>query len=135
MPFVEADPWRSQYFENVHCSDDVLIPTDDELGYQLYSQHRWIYNKLTICETQGLEHAPHGIPPVRFPVFSKPIYNLRGMGSGGKIIASAEQLKSELRAGHMWMALLSGTHSIPHPFGHIRRFSRFCSRLDILPSR
>jgi hypothetical protein len=45
---------------------------------------------------------------VQFPVFSKPIYNLRGMGSGGKIIASAEQLKSELRAGHMWMALLSG---------------------------
>ena len=108
MPFVEADPWRSQYFETVRCPDDVLIPTDDELGYQLYPQHRWIFNKLTICETQGLEHAPHGIPPVQFPVFSKPIYNLRGMGSGGKIIASAEQLKSELRAGHMWMALLSG---------------------------
>ena len=110
MPIVEADPWRRHYFEKVGCPADVIIPTDDELGYQLYPQHRWIYNKLTICATQGLEHAPHGIRPERFPVFSKPIYNLRGMGNGAKIIASAEQLATELRAGHMWMALLSGEH-------------------------
>lgn len=108
MPIVEADPWRSQYFTSVHCPDDVIIPTDDELGYQLYPQHRWIYNKLLICETQGIECAPHGIVPRRFPVFSKPIYNLRGMGSGGKIIASAAQLETELLPGHMWMDLLAG---------------------------
>lgn len=110
MPIVEADPWRAQYFASVSCPDRVVIPTDDELAYELYPKHRWIYNKLLICETQGLENAPHDIMPRRFPVFSKPIYNLRGMGSGGKIIGSAEQFKAEQQPGHMWMPLLVGEH-------------------------
>jgi len=108
MPIVESDPWRSQYFITVGCPDDVFIATDDELGYELFPQHRWIYNKLLICETQGIEHAPHGVMPKRFPVFSKPIYNLRGMGSGGKIITSAAELDKSLLPGHMWMELLAG---------------------------
>lgn len=110
MPIVEADPWRTQYFTGVSCPEDVVIPTDDELAYQLYPEHRWIYNKLLICETQGLENAPHDIMPRRFPVFSKPIYNLRGMGSGGKIIESPDQFRADLQPGHMWMPLLSGEH-------------------------
>jgi hypothetical protein len=110
MPIVESDPWRMQYFTGVSCPDNVIVPTDDQLAYQLFPQHRWIYNKLLICETQGLDNAPHDIMPRQFPVFSKPIYNLRGMGSGGKIIASPEQFKAELQAGHMWMPLLTGEH-------------------------
>jgi hypothetical protein len=110
MPIVEADPWRTQYFAAIACPDDVVIPTDDELAYQLFSEHRWIYNKLLICETQGLDNAPHDIMPRQFPVFSKPIYNLRGMGHGGKIIESPQQFKAELQPGHMWMPLLTGDH-------------------------
>jgi hypothetical protein len=110
MPIVEADPWRMQYFNAVSCPDDVVIPTDDELAYQRYPQHRWIYNKLLICETQGLDHAPHDIMPRQFPVFSKPIYNLRGMGCGGKMIESPEQLRAAAQPGHMWMPFLSGEH-------------------------
>ena len=110
MPIVESDPWRAQYFDAVSCPDNVVVPTDDELAYQLFPQHRWIYNKLLICETQGLDNAPHDIMPRQFPVFSKPIYNLRGMGSGGKIIESAEQFRAELQPAHMWMPLLTGEH-------------------------
>jgi hypothetical protein len=110
MPIVEKDPWRQQYFLNVSCPPEVLIPTDDQLAYQLFPGHRWVYNKLRICETQRLEHAPHDILPARFPVFSKPIYNLRGMGSGGKIIESAEHYEREHAPGHMWMPLLAGEH-------------------------
>jgi len=110
MPIVENDPWRRQYFEGVVCPDDVTIPTDDTLAYTLYLAHRWIYNKLLICETQGLVHAPHGIPPTAFPVFSKPIYNLRGMGAGGKILASLAEYEREQTPGHMWMQLLVGEH-------------------------
>jgi hypothetical protein len=110
MPIVEADPWRTQYFTAVSCPDDVVIPTDDELAYQRYPQHRWIYNKLLICETQGLDNAPHDIMPRQFPVFSKPIYNLRGMGCGGKMIESPEQFRVAAQPGHMWMSLLSGEH-------------------------
>lgn len=110
MPIVETDPWRLQYFTGSACPDDVIIPTDDQLAYQLYPKHRWIYNKLLICESQGLENAPHDIMPPRFPVFSKPIYNLRGMGKGSKIIESPEQFKAEVQPGYMWMAFLTGEH-------------------------
>ncbi|HEY7559367.1 MAG TPA: hypothetical protein VIH18_31645 [Candidatus Binatia bacterium] len=110
MPIVESDPWRTQYFNAVSCPDDVVIPTDDELAYQLFPKHRWIYNKLLICETQGLNNAPHDIMPRQFPVFSKPIYNLRGMGSGTKIIETPEQFKAAVQPGHMWMPYLTGEH-------------------------
>ena len=110
MPIIETDPWRLQYFTGVVCPDSTIIPTDDQLAYQLYPKHRWIYNKLFICESQGLENAPHDIMPPMFPVFSKPIYNLRGMGKGGKIIESPDQFKAEVQPGHMWMPLLIGEH-------------------------
>jgi len=110
MPIVEKDPWREQYFENVICPAHVEIPTDDECAYRLFPQYRWIYNKLLICETQGLEHAPHGITPRHFPVFSKPIYNLRGMGAGARIITSSAEYERTQEPGHMWMPLLTGEH-------------------------
>ena len=48
-------------------------------------EHRWIYDKLAVALSQGLDAAPHGVMPPRFPVFSKPIMNLRGMGSGSQV--------------------------------------------------
>ena len=110
MPIVEKDPWRAQYFVGVTCPEDIIIPTDDEEAYRLFPAHRWIYNKLLVCETQGLEHGPHGIPPSRFPVFSKPIYNLRGMGVGGKILRSREEYDREQAPGHLWMPVVGGEH-------------------------
>jgi hypothetical protein len=110
MPIVETDPWRTQYFNAVTCPDDVLIPTDDQLAYQLFPEHRWVYNKLSICETQNLPCAPHDIVPPDFPVFSKPIYNMRGMGSGSRIIETYEHYRTAVQPGHMWMPLLSGEH-------------------------
>jgi hypothetical protein len=110
MPIVENDPWRMQYFEGVTCPDDVVIPTDDPDSYRLYPEHHWVYNKLLVCERQGLECAPHGVAPTRFPVFSKPIFNLRGMGSGGKVLASLAEYEREQSPGHMWMPLFVGDH-------------------------
>jgi len=110
MPVVERDPWRMQYFEGVDCPDDVVVPTDDPDCYLLFPEHRRIYNKLFICSTQGIDHAPHGVEPERFPVFSKPIYNLRGMGTGTGVLRSAEQYRARQAPGHMWMELLTGEH-------------------------
>ncbi len=110
MPFVQKDLWRAQYFEGASCPAEVVIPTDNLLAYRLYPDHNWIYNKLLICKTQGLEHGPSGLMPSRFPVFSKPIYNLRGMGAGSRIIDNLEQLGSHCLPGHMWMTLLEGEH-------------------------
>jgi hypothetical protein len=110
VPIVEEDPWRVQYFSGVACPDDVVIPTDDPLAYRLFPAHRWVYSKLRICETQGLEHGPHGIAPARFPVFSKPIYNLRGMGVGGRLLRSRREYELAETPGHLWMPFLTGPH-------------------------
>jgi hypothetical protein len=79
-------------------------------AYRLFPRHQWVYNKLSICESQGLEHAPHGIRPTRYPVFSKPIYNLKGMGVGIGVMWNAEDYERMLTPGYLWMALLTGEH-------------------------
>lgn len=110
MPIVENDPWRMQYFAHVACPDDVVVPTEDADAWRLYPAHRWVYNKMLICETQGLENGPHGLEPGQFPVFSKPVYNLRGMGAGSRVLHDAAEYQREQTAGHMWMPLVEGEH-------------------------
>ncbi len=110
MPVCEADPWRVQYFEGLDCPDGINIPTEDADAYVWFPKHRWVYNKLLIAESQDLPCGPHGVDPPSFPVFSKPIYNMRGMGAGSRIIRSAKEYKVSMRPGHMWMALMAGEH-------------------------
>jgi len=110
MPFCEADPWRQQYFEGVPCPPAVRIPTEDPDAYEWYPQHRWVYDKLRLCASQALECAPHGVEPLQFPVFSKPITNLRGMGVGSRVLRSLEEYRRHLTPGHLWMTLLEGDH-------------------------
>jgi len=110
MPICEADPWRMQYFENAVCPEDVRIPTEDGDAWAWFPEHKWVYNKLSIAESQGLTCAPHGLEPPSFPVFSKPIYNMRGMGAGSRILRSAVDYRRYQRPGHMWMPLLEGEH-------------------------
>jgi hypothetical protein len=110
MPICEADPWRVQYFEGVACPEDVNIPTEDGDAWRWYPDYKWIYDKLAIAESQGLACAPHGIDPEAFPVFSKPIYNMRGMGAGSGVLRTLKEYKHRQRPGHMWMELLSGDH-------------------------
>src|SRR5262249_2661655 len=83
---------------------------DDGDCWELYPRYRWIHNKLNICDTQGIEAAPHGVVPERFPVFSKPIYNLKGMGRGSRTIHTIEGYWHVQSPGHMWMRLLEGEH-------------------------
>jgi hypothetical protein len=110
MPILECDAWREQYFARVPCPADVVVPTDDSESWRLYPDHRWVFNKLLICATQGVEHGPHSVPPTRYPVFSKPIYNLKGMGIGSRVIRSAQEYREAQTPGHMWMALFEGEH-------------------------
>ena len=107
MPICEADPWRFQYFENIPCPEDVRISTEDSDSWEWYPRHRWIYDKLAVALSQGLDAAPHGVMPRSFPVFSKPIMNLRGMGTGSLAIHSAEEYKANLNAGHFWGAMIT----------------------------
>jgi hypothetical protein len=110
MPICEADPWRLQYFETAGCPPDVNIPTEDCDAWLWYPTHRWVYDKIAVAQSQGIPSAPHGVPPPKYPVFSKPIINLKGMGVGSRILTSAEDYALSSTAGHMWMTLLEGRH-------------------------
>jgi hypothetical protein len=110
MPVLERDPWRVQYFEHVPCPEHVDIPTDDPDCWLLCPAHRWIYDKLKVAETQGLAAGPHGVMPSDYPVFSKPVTNLKGMGIGSRVIRSAAEMEHHYQPGHMWMPLMTGTH-------------------------
>jgi len=110
MPFLGVDPWRWQYFRGIPCPRNVSIPIDEASAWMLYPELRWIHNKLEIAASQGLPHGPHGVLPRRYPVFSKPIFNMRGMGTGGRIVRSERDYLPHLEPGHMWMRLLKGVH-------------------------
>jgi hypothetical protein len=99
-----------QYFERVACPGDVVVPTEDGDAYLLFPGFRWIYNKLLIAESQGLVCGLHGMAPGDFPVFSKPVYNMRGMGAGSRIFRTLRDYQLNQRPGHMWMELLKGEH-------------------------
>jgi hypothetical protein len=110
MPIWQTDPWRVPFFADVACPEDVIVPTKDWEAWSLYPQHRWIYDKLAVALSQGLEAAPHGVVPKRFPVFSKPMMNLRSMGAGSLPIPDAETYRASLQPGHFWCTLLTGKH-------------------------
>jgi hypothetical protein len=108
MPICEADPWRLQYFG--HVTTAANIPTEDSDSWQWYPAQRWIYNKLAVALSQRLDAGPHGTPPPRFPVFSKPIVNLKGMGVGSRVLNSPADYDAHYAPGHFWMTLLQGRH-------------------------
>ncbi len=110
MPICEVDPWRLQYFSDAACPPDLFIPTEDSDAWMWNPAHRWVYDKLAVALSQGLEAGPHGTMPPRFPVFSKPIVNLKGMGVSTRVFHTPEEYDANSTAGHMWMALLHGRH-------------------------
>jgi hypothetical protein len=110
MPICEIDPWRLQYFNDAACPADVYIPTEDSDAWTWNPAHRWVYDKIAVALSQGLEAGPHGTTPPRFPVFSKPITNLKGMGIASRIFQSAADYDFHCAPGHMWMTFLEGRH-------------------------
>jgi hypothetical protein len=110
MPICEADPWRLQYFAHVACPPHVRVPTEDPDAWTWNPRHRWVYDKLAVALSQGLDAGPHGTVPPRFPVFSKPIVNLKGMGVGSRVLRSAEEYELHATSGHFWSTLLAGPH-------------------------
>lgn len=60
--------------------------------------------------SQGLSAAPHGVAPASYPVFSKPIYNLKGMGVGSRALRSPDDYAAAYAPGHFWSTLLQGRH-------------------------
>jgi hypothetical protein len=108
MPICEADPWRLQYF--AHVDTAANIPTEDCDAWQWYPAHRFVYDKLALALSQNLAAAPHGVPVPHYPVFSKPIVSLKGMGVGSRVLRSQADYTEHYAPGHFWMTLLDGPH-------------------------
>jgi hypothetical protein len=89
---------------------DMSVPTDDSEAYEANPLHRWVYNKMLVCESQDMHCAPHGLKPDSFPVFSKPVYNLMGMGAGSMAINNESEYYENITPGHFWCPLLTGPH-------------------------
>lgn len=91
------------------CDNKLRICVDDHSAWHTYPKNRWMFNKLEASASFGVESAPHGIEPTSYPVVSKPIYNLYGMGKGAKFVESEHDFVYQ--AGHMWSEWLTGEHT------------------------
>lgn len=109
MPIHDSH-WSLQFFEGIPCPEDVDIPAADSDAWQWNPAHNWVYDKLRVAQSQGFTCAPHGVVPPSFPVFSKPITNMYGMGTGSRVISSLAEYHEVTTPGHFWMPLLEGDH-------------------------
>lgn len=106
--FVGYDSWVEQYFKDIKPSDDIVICCSDSLAWKNNPDHNWVYNKLALCKSQGIDSAPHGVKPEFEPIFSKPIINLYGKNRYAYKIFN--WVDAEYHPGHFWMPVFSGTH-------------------------
>ena len=112
MRFLEldCDPWREQSFVDGGSALSACIPLDDTAAFNRYPEHRWVYDKLRLTQSLGIECGTHEVTPSRYPVFSKPVTNLKGMGTGCCVLWSDRDHRENCRAGDFWMRLLAGEH-------------------------
>ena len=105
MPIHEADPWRLQYFEGVSCPADVKISTEDCDGWAWNPRHRWVYDKIAVAQSQGLQAAPHGVEPAAVALawlLAKPgVVPLAGAKTGEQAARNARALAVALSAAEL----------------------------------
>ena len=88
----------------------INLPLDDSMAYKMYPKHRQVYNKLLIAEFQNLDCGPYPIEPKKYPIVSKPIINLFGMGLNSKKIKNKNEFLKEHITSNFWLEYLSGKH-------------------------
>lgn len=113
MIFDYKYPWQQQFFDKFNEIDtDLIIPLSDGEAYRKYPNHSWVYNKLSLMEALKYPCAPHGIYPkdIDYPVISKPITNLTGMGAGIEFSSNPGSLDEHYTPGHFWTKQFFGRH-------------------------
>ena len=110
-PFKHYDPREMEQYAALKVPEGVIIPTTDEGAWEHFPKFRWVYNKLDVALSQGMDAAPMGVVPKSFPVFMKPIINLHGAGVGARVLASQEEYEQHKHlSGYFWMEHLEGEH-------------------------
>lgn len=128
----ECDPWREEYFTRFTGSADVHIPTDDTAASNSHPEHRWIYNKLLVAQSQGIECGGHDVEPAHYPVFCKPAMNLSGADSGGSILYGERDYRENCRSGDFWMKVLTG-EPVSTDFAVVKGETAWCRHASGIP--
>tara|TARA_R110002110_G_scaffold271566_3_gene487001 strand:- start:25184 stop:26122 length:939 start_codon:yes stop_codon:yes gene_type:complete len=110
VSILAINPWREQFFNKYTCPENIDIPIHDPDAYKLNPKHSWVYNKLLITEKQNISCGPHGIEPDIFPVFSKPIYNLKSLGFNTRLLQNQADYHEYYEPGCMWSTFYKGEH-------------------------
>lgn len=90
--------------------EEYKIPIDDVDAWEMYPQHRHLYNKMYICELQGVLCAPMPVQPPSFPVIVKPIINLYGMGLQSYKVSNQEEFNNLFFHTGFWSEYHDGAH-------------------------
>lgn len=110
MPILNYDFRKHKKYRNLVIKKDTFIPTTDEVAWEYFYEHRWIYNKLDLAIINDIDCGLGGIYPEKYPVIIKPIINLIGGGFGSKKINSDEELDKYCLPGYFWMEFFTGDH-------------------------
>ena len=89
---------------------NTIIPKNDIIAWQFYSQYRFIYNKMFIMDFQNINCNPVPIEPNNYPVIIKPIINLRGMGINAIKINNYKEYQKHIDSNHFWSTYFNGQH-------------------------
>jgi hypothetical protein len=112
MPWRNYNPKAAMPAHYYDLADwGIVIPTSDEVAWVVNSKYNWVYNKLSIAQSQNIPCGPLGTEPTEYPVIIKPITNLYGGGVGAFLCHSPEQYASiKHNAGYFWSRYLFGDH-------------------------
>lgn len=111
MPWTTYNPKEAMASIYTDLSEwGVNIPTTDVASYEHNKQHRWVYNKIKVCESQNLACGPIGTDPSVFPVIIKPIINLLGGGNSIRVAHTLEEYNKIQTGGLFWSPFEIGEH-------------------------
>ena len=97
---------KSQF--NINPND--YLPQNDLDAWEKYPQFHFLYNKMFIANHEKLNNAPMPIEPKKYPVVSKPIINLYGMGLSSYVIGSKKDFYKNWLSTNFWCEYLEGDH-------------------------
>ena len=100
----------NRYKDELNHFQNISIPESDSEAYIKYTKYNSVYNKLEIAKIQDLDCNPFPCLPNKFPVVSKPIINLFGMGLNSKKINNTKEFLKELPTNNFWCEFLDGDH-------------------------
>lgn len=97
-------------YKLLKCPLDISIPINDLDAWEQYPKYRFVYNKLYLAEFQNLDTAPFPIKPKKYPVVSKPIINLYGMGLNSFKMENSDDFIDNWYSNNFWCEYLEGEH-------------------------